>query len=93
MDTVSTSDRVMVHVYRALGLLCCVGLIAYVYKQGWHLSGMIWPFLLAVLLFSLGANPARKSPAWAIRYIITLLVALFVLGAVIYRYFQSSPPL
>jgi hypothetical protein len=85
MESVSASDRFMIWAYRTLGFGCAVALIANVYKHAWSLSGIIWPLLLSTLLFSLGTNPARRSTAWLIRYIVAFTVLLFLLGIIIYQ--------
>ena len=72
MESVSVYDRFMIWAYRTLAVGCVVGLVANVYKHGWSLSGMIWPILLSTLLFSLGTNPARRSTAWLVRYIVAV---------------------
>jgi hypothetical protein len=75
----------MVYVYRVSGLACFGALVAYVYKHGWNLSDMILPLLLSALMFSLGANPERKSAAWAVRHAVALLIALLLLVGILYN--------
>ena len=85
MESVSAYDRFMIWAYRTLAVGCVAALIANVYKHGWSLSGMLWPILLSTLLFSLGTNPARRSIAWLVRYIVAFAVLLFLLGIIIYQ--------
>jgi hypothetical protein len=76
--------------YRFMGFACIVGLIANVTKHGFSLSGVIWPILLSVAMFSLGVQPKsalRASGKWALRYWCSLTLALFLFGTVVYQRF------
>src|SRR5678815_4306384 len=92
MESVSVYDRFMIWAYRTLAVGYVVALIANVYKHGWSPSGMIWPILLATLLFSLGTNPARQSTAWLVRYIVAFAVLLFLVGIITVSYTHLTLP-
>jgi hypothetical protein len=62
------------YLYRATGAAWCVVLALNVHKHGWHpMSVAIGP-PLAVLLFSLGVAPERRTAWWEARYLVTAVV-------------------
>ena len=64
---------VQAYLFRLIGLAGVIVLIMNVNKHGWHPLGVaIWAAFSA-LMFSLGVAPERRTKAWEIRYVITVI--------------------
>jgi hypothetical protein len=90
VNTSLRSETITMFAYRFMGFACIVGLIANVTKHGFHLSGILWPVLLSVAMFSLGVQPKsrlQESGKWAVRYLSSVMLVLFLLGTVVYQRF------
>ena len=81
MNTSLRSETILLIAYRFMGFACIVALIANVTKHGLSLSGVIWPLLLSIAMFSLGVqskSTQRESATWAVRYSCTVMLVLFL---------------
>lgn len=78
-------DMIQTYLYRAFGVAGCVAVTTNVYKHGWHPTSVITGVIFAVLMFSLGVAPERRTMAWEIRYLVMVVV---VVGLAAFRFLR-----
>ena len=74
---------IQTYLYRLIGALASVAVITNVYKHGWHPMSIGVGVVLAALICSLGVAPERRTFAWDVRYLMTLV---YVLGLAAFRF-------
>jgi hypothetical protein len=73
------------YLYRLCAVGGCIALTTNVYKHGWHPVSIATGLTFAVLMFSLGVDPERRTMGWEVRYLIT---ALYVVGLAAFRFLR-----
>ena len=71
------------HFYRAIAAVARVGVVTNVCKHGWHPASIAVGALLAALICTLGVVAERRTPAWDVRYKMTLAQ---VAGLAVFRF-------
>ena len=69
---------IQTYLYRVMGAAWVVVFVLNVQKHGWHPASVVIGPPFAVLLFSLGVAPERRTAAWEVRYVLTAILAVSV---------------